>query len=44
MTFLWLIIWLLSNTPQLHQWNKWLIGLLVCLAIDALGVFEHESD
>lgn len=37
MTVIWLIVWLLYNTPALHQWNNWLIALIVCVAIDILG-------
>ncbi len=37
MTILWLIFWLLSNTPPVHQWNAWLIGLIVCVVIDLTG-------
>lgn len=37
MTFIWLIVWLVSDTPELHSWNNWAIALIVCLAIDLLG-------
>lgn len=37
MTFLWFIFWLLSGTPQLHQWNAWLIALIVCIVLDVTG-------
>ena len=36
MTFLWLIIWLLSRTPAVYTWNNWAIGLAICIAIDIL--------
>lgn len=41
MTFLWLIIWLINSTPSVDfhgSWNNWAIALVVCLAIDLLGV------
>lgn len=41
MTFIWLIVWLLSNTPNVDVlgggWNDWGIALAVCLAIDIFG-------
>lgn len=37
MTFLWLIVWLIQDTPALHQWNNWLIALIVCVVIDLVG-------
>lgn len=38
MTILWLIIWMLSNTPQVmfSPLNNWGIALLVCILIDIL--------
>lgn len=37
MTFIWLIVWLCSSAPQLHEWNAWLVSLLVCAGIDLFG-------
>lgn len=34
MTLLWLLVWLCYNTPALHQWNNWLIALIVCVICD----------
>lgn len=40
MTFIWLVVWLLSHTPQVQifgTWNNWGTALAVCLAIDLIG-------
>ena len=37
MTVFWLIVWAIDGAPALHQWNAWLIALLVCIVADALG-------
>ncbi len=40
MTVIWLIVWLLSHTPQLQMfgsWNNWGIALAVCVVIDFIG-------
>lgn len=41
MTIIWLIVWLISNTPNVEWfsggWNDWGIALAVCLAIDIFG-------
>jgi hypothetical protein len=40
MTFLWLVVWLFSHTPQVqivNGWNSWGTALAVCVAIDLLG-------
>lgn len=34
MTFIWLIAWWFSGTPQLEQWNDWTVFLIVCIVID----------
>lgn len=34
MTILWLIVWLVKDTPSLHQWNNWLIALIICAVLD----------
>lgn len=38
MTILWLLVWLINETPQVifNPPNNWLIGLGICLAIDLL--------
>lgn len=36
MTLLWLGVWLLQGTPQLHQWNNWLVSLIIVLVVDAV--------
>ena len=47
MTVLWLIVWLVSNTPQVQfkgepiaEWNNWAIALAVCLVIDLIGAIR----
>jgi hypothetical protein len=37
MTIIWLIVWLVSGTPPLHQWNAWLVSLIVVLVLDLTG-------
>lgn len=40
MTFLWLIVWLLKDTPSVDfsgEWNNWAIALVVCAVIDLVG-------
>ena len=40
MTFIWLVVWLISHTPQVQMfgsWNNWGTALGVCLAIDLIG-------
>lgn len=37
MTFIWLLVWLCSDTPGLHAWNNWLIALLICVGLDFFG-------
>jgi hypothetical protein len=43
MTMVWLVVWLINHTHPLHRWNGWLVALLVCLAIDLLGIFEASD-
>jgi hypothetical protein len=41
MTFIWLVVWLIAQTPSVAAfgpWNNWGMALVVCLAIDLLGV------
>lgn len=44
MSFIWLIVWLLSGTPHLEHWNAWVVGIIVCGAIDVLGILENSRD
>lgn len=37
MSFLWLLVWLLSGTPSLHLWNAWTFALGVCIILDVFG-------
>lgn len=40
MTGLWLIVWLIQDTPELTfspEVNNWVIGLMVCVALDLMG-------
>ncbi len=37
MTFIWLVIWLFKDTPDVNMWNNWAIALAICLALDLLG-------
>jgi hypothetical protein len=37
MTVLWLLVWLVKDTPPVADWNNWMVALVVCLAIDLLG-------
>ena len=46
MTFIWLVVWLLSHTPHLEMfgsWNSWGIALAVCLAIDVIGALSASA-
>lgn len=44
MTFFWLLVWLLNSTPDVHAWNNWAVGLLVCVVIDLLGTTQSILD
>lgn len=35
--FIWLFVWLVNHHPSLHDWNVWVVSLLVCGAIDMLA-------
>lgn len=41
MTIIWLIVWLIHDTPAVHDWNGWMVALVVCIIIDVLSVGEH---
>jgi hypothetical protein len=46
MTFLWLIVWLFSQTPSVEafgSWNTWGIALGVCMFIDLVGGLTASS-
>lgn len=43
MTVLWFFCWLMSNTPKLHEWNNWLLALIVCIIIDLSEGSRHGS-
>jgi uncharacterized iron-regulated membrane protein len=46
MTFIWLVAWLISHTPQVQMfgaWNNWGIALTVCLAIDLIGSLGADA-
>ena len=46
MTFIWLIVWLISDTPHVQMfgaWNEWGIALGVCLAIDLIGALAGNA-
>lgn len=38
MTVGWLVVWLASDTPDVEQWNAWLVSLGVCAFIDWIGL------
>jgi hypothetical protein len=46
MTVIWLIVWLIVQTPDVAvfgPWNNWGIALGVCVVIDLLGVLRANS-
>lgn len=43
LTVIWLIVWLLHDTPPVHAWNSWLVALIVCLIIDIVSRDGHRS-
>lgn len=46
MTFLWLLVWLLSATPSVHvshPTNGWAVALVVCLLIDLFGSLDRSK-
>lgn len=34
---IWLAAWLASGTPSVHEWNNWLVALIICGVIDLVG-------
>ena len=46
MTVIWLIVWLVFQTPRVQMfdaWNDWGIALAVCLAIDFMGALAANG-
>lgn len=43
MLVIWLIVWLCCNTPALHEWNAWAVGLIVCAAAQVLGALARSK-
>jgi hypothetical protein len=46
MTVVWLIVWLVQDTPDVASWgpwNSWGIALFVCLAIDLIGALGGNA-
>lgn len=37
MLLIWLIVWLLAGTPALHEWNAWLVTLIICGVMVTFG-------
>jgi hypothetical protein len=40
MTVIWLLVWLVKDTPDVASWgpwNSWGVALFVCLAVDLIG-------
>jgi hypothetical protein len=33
MILLWLFVWWCYHTPPLHEWNGWLVSMIVCAAL-----------
>ena len=34
---IWLIVWLLSDTPPLEPWNAWLVSCIICTVLSLGG-------
>jgi hypothetical protein len=46
MTVIWLIVWLVQDTPEVHSWgpwNSWGTALFICLAIDLMGALGGNA-
>jgi hypothetical protein len=46
MTVIWLVVWLIAETPHVASWgpwNSWGVALFVCLAIDLLGALGRNA-
>jgi hypothetical protein len=37
MTLIWLLSWLVSGHPGVHEWNGWAVALVVTIVIDVLS-------
>lgn len=43
MTFIWLCVWLITQTPEIQftpDTNGWAISLMACVAIDLIGAVK----
>lgn len=46
MTFIWLVVWLISHAPAVEMfgtWNNWGMALAVCVVIDLIGALSAGS-
>jgi hypothetical protein len=46
MTIIWLVVWLIKDTPDVASWgpwNNWGIALFICLAIDLIGALGGNA-
>lgn len=46
MTVIWLIVWLVKDTPEVQSWgpwNNWGTALFVCLALDLIGALGGSN-
>lgn len=43
MVFWWFIVWFIAGTPPLHQWNAWLVSLIVCILCAGFGAASRAS-
>jgi Mg2+-importing ATPase len=46
MTVIWLVVWLIKDTPEVASWgpwNSWGIALFVCLAVDLIGALGSNA-
>lgn len=46
MTVIWLVVWLVQDTPDVASWgpwNSWGTALFVCLAVDFVGALGSNA-
>ena len=43
MTDIWLILWIVSGTPDVHEWNGWAVWLAISVVADFLGGLIPEE-
>jgi hypothetical protein len=46
MTFIWLVVWLFSHTPEVAafgSWNNWGIALVICMFLDVIGALSASG-